>query len=200
MAKRATPAAGDARPRCGWAEHAAALDREYHDVEWGVPHRRDRELFELLCLEGAQAGLSWSLILSRRLAFRKAFAGFDPAVVARFGDSEIEALVGDASIIRHRGKITSVVRNARVVEEMRAEGLPFADYVWSFTDGVPLQPNHARAADIPVTTDLAKAFSADLRKRGFGFVGPTVVYSFMQATGMTNDHVTSCYRHAELSG
>lgn len=191
---------GDGRLRCGWAERGNALDREYHDLEWGVPHRGERELFELLCLEGAQAGLSWTLILSRRAAFRTAFAGFDPSVVARFGEREIEALVLDPTIIRHRGKITAVIRNAQALEAMRADGLEFADYVWSFTGGVTLQPNFESAAAMPVTTDLAKSFSADLRKRGFGFVGPTIVYSFMQATGLTNDHVTSCHRHAELAG
>ncbi len=195
-----SPAPTDGRPRCGWAEHGNTRDRQYHDDEWGLPHRGERELFELLCLEGAQAGLSWKLILSRRAAFRTAYAGFDPALLARWGESEIERLLSDASIIRHRGKITSVVRNAQALEAMREGGLAFVDYVWSFTDGVPLQPDHARAADVPVTTELAKAFSADLRRRGFSFVGPTIVYSFMQAAGLTNDHVTTCYRHAELAG
>lgn len=186
-------------PRCPWAEHAGPSDRAYHDLEWGVPLHDERALFELLTLEGAQAGLSWSLILGRREGYRRAFAGFDPDVIAGWSDEDVDALVKDTSIVRNGGKIASVVTNARAVRQLRSDGTSFDAYLWDFVGGAPLQPRHARASDVPTTTELATALSRDLKRRGFRFVGPTIVYSFMQATGMTNDHVTNCFRFAELS-
>jgi DNA-3-methyladenine glycosylase I len=184
--------------RCPWAERGGPAERSYHDLEWGVPQHDERALFELLTLEGAQAGLSWSLVLSRRDGYRRAFEGFDPEALATWTDKHVEALVKDPGIIRHRGKIASVISNARAVLELRATGTGLDDYLWAFTDGVPLQPRHARSSDVPTTTDVAGALSRDLRRRGFRFVGPTICYAFMQAAGLTNDHVTSCFRCAEL--
>ncbi|MGO8877288.1 MAG: DNA-3-methyladenine glycosylase I [Acidimicrobiales bacterium] len=185
--------------RCPWAEHGGAAERAYHDLEWGVPLHEERALFELLTLEGAQAGLSWSLVLGRREGYRRAFAGFDPDLIATWSDEDVDALVNDAAIIRNRGKIASVVTNARAVRELRNDATSFDAYLWAFTGGAPLQPRHTRAVDVPTTTELATALSRDLKRRGFRFVGPTIVYSFMQATGMTNDHVTGCFRFAELA-
>jgi DNA-3-methyladenine glycosylase I len=186
--------------RCPWAEHAGPAELAYHDLEWGVPHHGDRALFELLSLEGAQAGLSWSIVLGRREGYRRAFAGFDPDLLATWTDEQIDGLLRDAAIIRHRGKIASVVSNARALCDLRQEGRDFDGYVWSFTEGVALQPRHASPSDVPTTTDVAAALGRDLKQRGFRFVGPTIAYAFMQAVGMTNDHLTSCFRWAELAG
>jgi DNA-3-methyladenine glycosylase I len=187
-------------PRCDWAARGGAAEREYHDLEWGVPHHGDAALFELLTLEGAQAGLSWSLVLARREGYRRAFAGFDPDLIATWGEEKVDELLHDAGIIRHRGKIASVLSNARVLCDLRRNGTDFDAYLWSFTGGRALQPGCVTAADVPTTTDVAAALSRDLKRRGFRFVGPTIAYAFMQATGMTNDHVTSCFRYEELAG
>lgn len=183
----------EAVARCGWAE-GSALERDYHDREWGVPSFDDRHLFELLSLEGAQAGLSWSTILKKRDGYRRAFAGFDAAKVARFTRARIERLVADPSIVRHRGKIESVVGNAACVLEVTREFGSFAAYVWSFTDGKPVVNRRRRMAEIPSATPLSQAVSRDLRARGFRFVGPTTCYAFLQAVGVVDDHLDGCFR------
>jgi DNA-3-methyladenine glycosylase I len=184
------------RRRCAWAREA--LDARYHDEEWGVPVRDDRTLFEFLVLEGAQAGLSWSTILKKRDGYRRAFSGFDPARVARYTKRDVRRLLGDASIVRNRAKIEAAVANARALLAVQREHGSFAAYVWGFVGGAPLQPARRVAADVPAETDASRALSRDLRARGFRFVGPTICYAFMQATGMVNDHVTGCFRRRQL--
>ena len=184
--------------RCSWPR--TELDIAYHDREWGAPEHDDRALFELLTLEGAQAGLSWSTILKKRDAYRVAFANFDAAEVARFTPARVAKLMANAGIVRNRLKIESTITNAaaflRVVD---TEG-SFDRYIWQFVGGAPLQ-NHRRGhGDIPATTPESDAMSKDLKKRGFRFVGSTICYAFMQATGMVNDHTIDCFRYAELSG
>ena len=174
--------------------------RAYHDLEWGVPVRDDRALFELLTLEGAQAGLSWSIVLSKRPGYRNAFAGFAPEVVARFGDAEVERLVTDPSIIRNRQKIESAVSNARVIDAMHRDGESLAVLLWSFVSDVTLHHAYAELAELPSSTPASKAMSAELRRRGLRFVGPVTCYSTMQSAGLVNDHVTSCPRWAALGG
>ena len=186
-----------ARPRCHWAR--SGPDIVYHDREWGVPVRADRRLFELLVLEGAQAGLSWSTILARRRGYRAAFAGFDPARVARFRSSQVERLLRDPGIIRHRGKIESTIRNAQAFLAVRREHGSFAAYLWGFVGDLPVQNRWRRPRQVPAQTSVSQALSRDLQRRGFTFVGPTICYAFMQATGLVNDHLTSCFRHAEVA-
>jgi DNA-3-methyladenine glycosylase I len=166
----------------------------YHDVEWGVPSRDDRHLFELLTLEGAQAGLSWSTILRKREGYRRAFAGFDPDAVARFGAADVERLLADAAIVRHRGKIESTIGNARAVVAVRDELGSFAALVWSSVDGEPRRNRPRSLADIPAESDESRALSRELKRRGFRFVGPTTVYAFMQAAGLVDDHTVDCFR------
>jgi DNA-3-methyladenine glycosylase I len=170
----------------------------YHDEEWGVPSRDDRHLFELLTLEGAQAGLSWATILNKREGYRRAFAGFDPAVVAGFGPDDIAQLLGDAGIVRNRLKVESAVANAARVLEVQAEQGSFAAYLWEFVGGEPLVAGVVSLADVPTETEVSRALSRDLKRRGFRFVGPTVCYAFMQAAGLVNDHTTGCFRFSEL--
>jgi DNA-3-methyladenine glycosylase I len=184
--------------RCEWAG-SDPLMVAYHDQEWGVPVRDDRTLFEFLTLEGAQAGLSWMTILRRRDAYRRAFAGFDPAAVAAYGEGDLERLLGDAAIVRNRAKVASTIANARALLGVQADSGSFAEHLWSFVDGSPLQPQRRSMADIPAETPLARAISGDLRRRGFAFVGPKIVYALMQACGLVNDHVTGCYRWSELA-
>ncbi len=181
------------RRRCRWARDP--LDVEYHDREWGVPVRDDRRLFEFLVLEGAQAGLSWSTILRKRSRYRRAFAGFDPRRVARFGPRDVRRLLADEGIVRHRGKIEGAIANARAFLIIQAEHGSFADYVWRFVDGRPLQARWRADDRLPAETDVSRALSADLRRRGFSFVGPTICYAFMQAVGLVNDHAVECFRH-----
>jgi DNA-3-methyladenine glycosylase I len=178
--------------RCRWAREP--LDVEYHDREWGVPVRDDRILFEFLLLEGAQAGLSWSIILRKRPGYRQAFAGFDPRRVARFDASDVRRLL-NADIVRNRAKIESAVTNAQAFLAVQREHGSFAEYLWRFVDGRPVQ-NRWRPGDrVPAETDISRALSADLRRRGFRFVGPTICYAFMQAVGLVNDHTLDCFRH-----
>ncbi len=184
--------------RCPWAEHGGIAERAYHDTEWGTPLHGEAALFELLSLEGAQAGLSWSTILARRQAYRDAFANFDPSLLATWPQVRVDALMGDASIVRHRGKISSVLSNARAVRDLGEDGLGLDAYLWSFTGNQPLQPRIAAASDVPSQTELSVNISSELKARGFKFVGPKIVYALMQAAGLTNDHVTSCFRFAEL--
>lgn len=185
--------------RCEWAGDDRLM-LAYHDEEWGVPARDDRTLFEFLTLEGAQAGLSWMTILRKREGYRRAFAGFDPAAVAGFGDADVERLLADSAIVRNRAKITSTIRNAQTVLEIQAEHGSFAVHLWSFVDGEPLQPARQSLSDLPSETPVARAISKDLRRRGFRFVGPTIVYALMQACGLVNDHQTGCFRWRELGG
>jgi DNA-3-methyladenine glycosylase I len=189
-----------ARKRCEWAEGGDALMLAYHDQEWGTPSRDERHLFEMLTLEGAQAGLSWQTILNKREGYRRAFAGFDPAKVARFGEEKIERLMRDPGIVRNRAKIDATIANARTVLAIRADVGPLSQYLWSFVDGQPINGKRRRLADIPAETAESKAMSKELKKRGLRFVGPTICYAFMQAVGMVNDHVAICFRWAELTG
>jgi DNA-3-methyladenine glycosylase I len=184
--------------RCAWAEGNPRMT-EYHDLEWGVPVHDDRLLFEFLVLEGAQAGLSWDTILRKRDGYRAAFAGFDPEVVAGYGPAEIERLVSDASIVRNRLKITSAVDNARAFLAVQEEFGSFDTYVWGFVDGEPLQNAWRELAQIPASTPVSDRLSKDLKRRGFRFVGTTICYAHMQATGMVNDHMVDCFRHAEVA-
>jgi len=172
----------------------------YHDEEWGVPSHDDRHLFEMLVLEGAQAGLSWSTILHKRESYRRAFSGFDAERVARFGDRDVERLLGDAGIVRNRLKVTAAIDNARAVRAVKEERGSLADYLWEFVGGEPIVGRFVALGEIPAETDESRAMSKDLKRRGFRFVGPTICYAFMQATGLVNDHVTSCFRLAELAG
>jgi DNA-3-methyladenine glycosylase I len=170
----------------------------YHDREWGVPLRSDRGLFELLTLEGAQAGLSWSTILQRRSGYRRAFAGFDPKRVARFTAATVARLLRDPGIIRHRGKIESTVANARAFLEIQREHGSFAAYLWSHVGGRPIQGRRRRPREIPAETALSREISRGLKRSGFTFVGPTICYALMQAAGLVNDHLVSCFRHAAV--
>jgi len=184
---------------CAWAGDEPLM-RRYHDEEWGVPVHDDRHLFEFLTLEGAQAGLSWRTILLKRESYREAFAGFDPARVARFDGRRRASLLKNPGIVRNRLKIESTVSNARAFLEVRKEFGSFDSYVWQFVNGKPIQNRRRGLHPIPARTPESDALSIDLRKRGFRFVGSTIVYAFMQAVGMVNDHEVSCYRHRELAG
>ncbi len=187
-----------ARQRCGWAGEDPTYVA-YHDTEWGVPVRDDRTLFEFLLLEGAQAGLSWITILRKRDAYRKAFAGFDPEKVARFNAKKVEALLQDPGIVRNRLKVESAIKNARAFLEVQEEFGTFSDYQWAFVDGKPVQNRYPSLKQIPPRTPLSDAFSKDLKKRGFNFVGSTIIYAHMQAVGMVNDHIDTCFRQAPVS-
>jgi DNA-3-methyladenine glycosylase I len=184
--------------RCEWAPAGDALYLAYHDEEWGVPSHDQGHLYEMLTLEGAQAGLSWATILRKREGYRKAFAGFDAERVARFRARDVERLLADPAIVRNRLKVESTVANARAVLALRDGGASLDGLLWEFVDGEPRQNNWRRLADLPAQTDESRAVSRELKRRGFRFVGPTVCYSLMQAVGMVNDHVVSCFRHAEL--
>jgi DNA-3-methyladenine glycosylase I len=186
------------RRRCEWVGTDPAMT-EYHDTEWGVPAHEDLTHFEFLVLEGAQAGLSWSTILKRRAGYRKAFAGFDPAKVARFTPARVEKLLADPGIIRNRAKVEATVRNARAFLATQEEFGSFDAYVWGFVGGTPKVNRWRGMGQIPATSAESEALSKDLRRRGFGFVGPTIVYAHMQATGLVNDHVVGCFRYAELT-
>ena len=183
--------------RCPWGA-SDPLYVPYHDEEWGVPLHDDRRLFEMLVLEGAQAGLSWLTILRRREAYRRAFDRFDPQAVARYGPHEVERLLADAGIIRNRLKIDSAINNARAFLEVQEEFGGFDSYVWRFVDGAPTQNAWTKHEEVPAQTPVSNALSRDLRKRGFTFVGPTICYAHMQATGMVNDHLVGCFRHREV--
>jgi DNA-3-methyladenine glycosylase I len=183
--------------RCAWVGHDP-LYLAYHDNEWGVPVHDDRLLFEFLVLEGAQAGLSWLTILRRRENYRRAFAGFDPKVVAGFDEESIERLVADPGIVRNRLKIESAVGNARAFLRVREECGSFDAYVWSFVDGAPIRNSWRTLAEIPTQTPESERMSKDLKRRGFRFVGPTICYAHMQATGMVNDHTVDCFRYMEV--
>lgn len=185
--------------RCEWAG-TDPLMVAYHDDEWGVPHHDDHALFELLTLEGAQAGLSWTTILRKREGYRNAFDGFDPVRVARFTPARVDRLVLDPGIVRHRQKIESTVANARAVLKVQREVGSLDAFLWDFVEGAPTQHALDALADVPASTDESKAMSKELKRRDFGFVGPTTMYAFMQAAGFVNDHVTTCFRWRELGG
>lgn len=187
MSKRVT--------RCRWAEGVSLDYITYHDEEWGVPVRDDKTQFEFLILEGAQAGLSWSTILNKRSGYRKNFAGFDVEKVARFTKRRVEKILLDASIVRNRLKVESAVSNAKAFLAVQEEFGTFCDYIWRFVDGEPIQNRLKKDSDTPVTSPESDALSKDLKARGFKFVGSTIIYAHMQATGMVNDHVVSCFRH-----
>lgn len=184
--------------RCGWVPGDDPLYLAYHDEEWGVPSHDETHLFEMLVLEGAQAGLSWSTILRKRDGYRRAFEGLDPKVVARFTEKDVSRLLEDPGIVRNRLKVESAVANARAVLEVREGGQTLDEYLWSFVGGSPRQDRWRRLSDIPTETDESRAMSKDLKRRGFRFVGPTVCYAFMEAVGMVNDHVVSCFRYKQV--
>ncbi len=185
-------------PRCAWVPEGDPEYLAYHDEEWGVPVHDDRHLFEMLTLEGAQAGLSWSTILHKRESYRRAFAEFDPEKVARFSERDVERLLQDPGIVRNRLKVRSTVDNARAVSKLRPDG-SLDELLWSFVAGATIIGNHRALADIPAETDESGAMSKELKRRGFRFVGPTICYALMQACGLVNDHVVSCFRYAELA-
>ena len=187
--------AGDGRRRCPWCLGSPDYIR-YHDLEWGMPVYEDRVLFEFLILEGAQAGLSWSTVLAKRAGYRRAFAGFDPRKVARFTQRDVERLMLDATIVRNRLKIESTVSNAAAFLEVQREFGSFSAFAWAFVDGKPLQNRRRGMKQVPARTALSDAFSKELKRRGLRFVGTTICYAFMQAVGMVDDHLTSCFRYA----
>ena len=186
------------KTRCPWSG-SDPLYRRYHDEQWGVPVSDERELFEMLVLEGAQAGLSWLTILRKREGYRRAFDGFDPEKVARYDARRLGLLLADPGIVRNRLKVASAVRNARGVLELRGAPGGFAAFLWAFVAGAPRQNRWGSLSEIPARTPESDAMSTALRKLGFGFVGPTVCYAFMQAVGMVNDHTTDCFRHAQVA-
>jgi DNA-3-methyladenine glycosylase I len=186
------------KTRCPWAGTQDPMMR-YHDEEWGVPLHDDRKLFEFLVLEGAQAGLSWSTILNKRDAYRVAFDGFDPRRVARYGAADVRRLLADAGIVRNRLKIASAINNARAFLAVEREFGSFDRYIWAFVGGRPLRNRWRTQSQFPARTALSDRISEDLRRRGFTFVGSTIVYAHLQATGMVNDHITSCFRHRQVA-
>ena len=182
--------------RCGWAKNELAV--KYHDEEWGVPLHDDRLLFEFLILEGAQAGLSWDTILAKRENYRKAFDNFDAKKIAKYGDEKYNELLNNAGIVRNRLKIKSAIKNANAFLKIQKEFGSFDKYIWSFVGGEPIVNKFKELSDVPAKTEISDAMSKDLKKRGFNFVGSTICYAFMQATGMVNDHIVSCFRHKEV--
>lgn len=184
--------------RCDWTRNGNQLYLKYHDTEWGVPAWDDRTQFEFLILEGAQAGLSWSTILNKREGYREAFAGFDPERIAGFGKREIAKLLNNPGIVRNRLKIEAAIGNARAYLEFQSKHDGFARHLWSFVGGRPIQNDIRLHGQVPATSPQSDALSKDLKKRGFRFVGSTIVYAHMQATGMVNDHLTGCFRHQEV--
>lgn len=183
--------------RCDWAGETSLAYIEYHDKEWGVPVWDDKKQFEFLILEGAQAGLSWSTILNKRAGYRKNFADFDAEKVARFTQKRIQKILLDPAIVRNKLKVASAVTNAKAFLKLQEEYDGFCNYIWQFVDGKPKQNRFKTMADIPATSDESDALSKDLKRRGFKFVGSTIIYAHMQATGLVNDHVISCFRHKE---
>jgi DNA-3-methyladenine glycosylase I len=185
------------KTRCDWCK-GSEIELDYHDKEWGVPLHDDQRLFEFLILEGAQAGLSWTTILNKRDHYRKVFDQFDPLLVAEYSEKKIQQLLTDPGIVRNRLKVTSAVSNARLFLDVQAEYSSFDRYIWQFTDGKVIQNNWRSQNEIPASTAESDAMSKDLKQRGFRFVGTTICYAYMQATGMVNDHTVDCYRHEEI--
>ena len=184
--------------RCAWVNSPDPIYAEYHDTEWGVPEYDSRALWEKLMLDGFQAGLAWITILRKRDTMRLAFDGFDPDRIAAYTDTDRERLLADPGIIRSKSKIEAAIGNAKAYIVMRENGEDFADYLWAFVGGEPVQNSYASLSDVPTKTALSETISKDLKKRGFKFVGPTIVYAFMEAVGMVNDHETGCPRHAAV--
>lgn len=184
-------------PRCLWCE-GFELYRQYHDEEWGVPLRDDRALFELLLLEGAQAGLSWATILKKREGYRRAFDGFDPLLMAAYGDEKVQALLADPGIVRNRAKVAAAIGNARAYLRLAEQGVSFSDFLWQFVGGQPIRNHWESLAQVPAKTPQSDAMSKALGQAGFKFVGSTICYAFMQAAGMVNDHLVSCFRHGQV--
>jgi DNA-3-methyladenine glycosylase I len=189
----------DGRFRCGWGDWDDPLYLRYHDGEWGLPSRDRTHLFEMLVLEGAQAGLSWTTILRKRDGYRAAFAGFVPERVAAFTPDDVDRLMLDAGIVRNRAKIESAIDNARALLALEAAGTPFVEHLWSFVGGRAKQNSFTELGQLPAETAESAAMSKDLKKHGFRFVGPTTIYAFMQATGLVNDHTVDCFRYAEVA-
>ncbi len=184
--------------RCGWVDLKNDLYIAYHDKDWGVPVYDDRLLFEMLILEGAQAGLSWATILKKRENYKKAFDNFEPDLVAKYDDEKIEELLNNKGIVRNRRKVNSAVRNARVFLEIQKEHGSFSNYIWAFVDGKTIHNSYKDYREAPAKTELSDLISKDLKKRGMNFVGSTIIYAFMQAIGMVNDHETDCFRYQEI--
>ncbi len=184
--------------RCSWAE-ASVADRRYHDREWGVPLHDDRGLFELLILEGAQAGLSWSTIINKRAGYRQLYQDFDPRLVAGFDQQMIEALLANPAIVRNRLKVEASVKNARAFLQLQQRHGSFDHFIWQFVDGQPRQNRWRSMAEVPASVATSERMSKALKQAGFSFVGPTICYAFMQASGMVNDHIVDCFRHAEVA-
>ncbi|MDO8704243.1 MAG: DNA-3-methyladenine glycosylase I [Sulfuricaulis sp.] len=186
--------------RCAWSANASPLDRKYHDREWGVPVHDDRKLFELLILEGAQAGLSWSTILKKRKNYRKAYGNFDARKIARYSAAKVRRLLKDPGIVRNRLKVRASIQNAKAFLEIQKEFGGFNRYIWQFAGGKPLQNRRRSMQQVPARTRKSDAMSQDLKRRGFKFAGSTICYAFMQAVGMVNDHTLNCFRHRQLAG
>lgn len=184
--------------RCAWAANGGSLDQKYHDREWGVPVHSDRKLFEFLILEGAQAGLSWSTILKKRVNYRKAYDNFDAGKIARYGAAKVRRLLKDPGIVRNRLKIRASILNARAFLKIQKEFGRFDRYIWQFTGSKPIQNRRRNLRQIPARTRKSDAMSRDLKRRGFKFTGSTICYAFMQAVGMVNDHTLNCFRHRQL--
>ncbi|MDL2229513.1 DNA-3-methyladenine glycosylase I [Treponema sp. OttesenSCG-928-L16] len=184
------------RTRCPWCE-GDELYTAYHDTEWGIPLKDDLKLFELLLLEGAQAGLSWITILKRRDSYRRAFSKMNPEKIARYTEKDVERLMGDAGIIRNRRKIHSAIENARAFLAMQEEGQAFSRWLWDWVEGEPVVNRFRTMQEIPASTDLSERVSRELKKKGFSFVGPTIMYAYMQSAGLVNDHLTGCFRHPD---
>ena len=197
-AERAVVVGSDGVARCAWGVEGDPLYRSYHDAEWGRPSRDERHLFEMLVLEGAQAGLSWSTILRKREGYRRAFSAFDVSAVAAFGEADVARLLADPGIVRNRRKVESAIASARVVLALAAAGESLRGLLWGFVEGVPLDRRPGTLAEIPAETPESRSMSRELVRRGFGFVGPTICHAFMQATGMVNDHVVGCAAGEEI--
>lgn len=198
VVRQAIGSNGKSMKRCEWAQ-ASDLETDYHDKEWGVVSTDDRQLFEMLILEGAQAGLSWSTILKKRETYRHAYHGFDPAKISRFTNRSVERLLGDPGIVRNRLKVEASIQNAKAFLEVQKEYGSFSVFVWDYVGGKPVVNRWSRARDIPSVSVESRAMSKALKQRGFKFVGPTICYAFMQSVGMVNDHEISCFRHKELA-
>ncbi len=187
------------KPRCDWANKGDELYTKYHDEEWGVPIFDDHKIFEFLVLESAQAGLSWITILRRRENYRQAFANFDAKKVAKFDEEKITELLANSGIIRHRRKITAAINNAQKFLEIQKEFGSFSEYIWKFTNKKPITNNWEILKELPAKTEISEKICKDLKARGFQFLGPTICYAYMQATGLVNDHIASCFRHNEIA-
>jgi len=186
------------RKRCGWVQDHRPLEIEYHDVEWGVPLHDEQRLFEMLILEGAQAGLSWTTILKKRDNYRRAMKGFDPEVVARFTDRDRKRLLADAGIVRNRLKINATIVNAQCFLDVQSEHGSFDEFIWQFVEGKPIRNTWRSMSEVPALTETSEEMSKALKRRGFKFVGSTICYAFMQAVGMVNDHTVDCFRHPQV--